>query len=312
MLVSRYAHVEKNGDVFHPLRAAGLAVELAHKLARDVGFGAVDRDSLSRVTVSGPRVRVYTSARWRKVAANSSLMLKVLPAEATLSYSVFKEQREWLADMGLNIWQVDPPIARRGVKSPDLLVDVGPTSFLEVAGRMPVELKVHSSSNLEQRIQEDKEEFVLNYVKLESIFEGIGAGLLLVSPAEETGDGWKPLRLRTFLWQDDTWQELGVPKKGAGPHRHRIANKRPLLDVFDDMTWYERRGGGDDIGMVAHFLEALGLDKNHVGQRVSAWKAAFPRRGPEKLDLKHVSIRRGWDKCWVGTRAAFRQVHRYL
>ena len=69
------------------------------------------------MTVSGPRVEVYTSPRWGKVAAHTSLALKVLPAEARLACSVAKRQRELLSDMGLNIWQVDPPFCLERVSS---------------------------------------------------------------------------------------------------------------------------------------------------------------------------------------------------
>ena len=311
MLVRRYSHIEKNGSLFHPLRAAGLAVELAHKLARDVGFGAIDQKKLCSISISGPSVRVYESSRWRKVGPKTTVTLKVLPAEAELSYKVFREQRTWLGDMGLNVWHVDPPVAKKGVTSPDLIVDVGATSPLEVAGLVHVELKLFSATGIEQKIADEKTAFTKNFGRLAGIFEGIAAGLLLVSVVEESGDTWKPLTLRSFLWDNGTWQELSHPR-GLGAHRHRMANKKPLTEVWDDMTWYENPRGGDDIGMVAHFLESLGLNKNNVAERVSAWKSAFPQRGPRKLDLHHVSIRRGWDKCWVGTQAAFRQVYHRL
>ena len=38
---NRYDYVEKDGECFHSLRAAGLAIELAHKLARSEGYGNV-------------------------------------------------------------------------------------------------------------------------------------------------------------------------------------------------------------------------------------------------------------------------------
>ena len=41
-----YASVEKNDAVFTPLRAIGLAVELAHRLARDKGSGSVSWQDL--------------------------------------------------------------------------------------------------------------------------------------------------------------------------------------------------------------------------------------------------------------------------
>ena len=303
-IIKRYADVEKDGSFFHSLRACGLAVELAHKLARDVGFGAMSSSDLFHIYLSGPHLRICDTNRWRKVAPSKSVTLQLLPVDAKLAFKVFTQQREFLADMGLNVWQVDPHITRRGITSPDLIVDAGPTFSLSAPGLISAELKIFSATGLEQKIETAKAQFVQNFEKLESIVDGIAAGLLLVSSMEQTGNTWKPLSLQAFLWDNDHWQGLSGPR-GGGAHRHRMASKTPLMEVWDKMTWYEDTGGGDDIGMVAHFLKGLGLSKNNV-------KKAFPQRGPQKLALNHVHIRRGWDKCWVGTKAAFRQVYRYL
>ena len=54
-----YQEVRKNGAQFSPLRATGLAVELAHKLAKEKGSGNVCWEDLRLVPVSGDALFVH-------------------------------------------------------------------------------------------------------------------------------------------------------------------------------------------------------------------------------------------------------------
>ena len=56
-----YQEVQKNGEVFTPLRATGLAVELAHKLAKEKGSGNVCWEDLQLVSLSGDTLLVHDS-----------------------------------------------------------------------------------------------------------------------------------------------------------------------------------------------------------------------------------------------------------
>ena len=61
LLLRRYKDVQKPNDAgqsvaFTPLRAVGLAVELAHKTARDFGIGSVTPASVGTVTMAGGRM----------------------------------------------------------------------------------------------------------------------------------------------------------------------------------------------------------------------------------------------------------------
>ena len=85
---NRYDYVEKDGECFHSLRAAGLAIELAHKLARSEGYGNVHAGALSHVSISGSRLRVYVGDRWRKVSRTSSVDGLFSSAKEGSSYSI--------------------------------------------------------------------------------------------------------------------------------------------------------------------------------------------------------------------------------
>ena len=60
-----YNLVKKNDEVFTPLRATGLALELAHKLAKEKGTGNVCLEDLRHVRVTGETLMVNASG-WRK------------------------------------------------------------------------------------------------------------------------------------------------------------------------------------------------------------------------------------------------------
>ena len=61
--------------MFTSLRAIGLADELAHKLAKDKGFGVASWQDLGQVRVSGKTARVNEGGRWRKVPSVYSVLL---------------------------------------------------------------------------------------------------------------------------------------------------------------------------------------------------------------------------------------------
>ena len=307
----KYAHVEKDGSCFHSLRAAGLAIELAHKLARDKGFGNVSANDLSHVSISGPRLRVCIDGTWRKLSHASSVTLQLQKKDHVFALEVFQKQRVRLSEMGLNVWQVDPHVGHQ-VVSPDLLADAGPTAYIQVSGFVAIELKLFSGTSLEDKIQEAKEAFEKNVAQMHRFIQHIGAGLLVVSIADWDGCRWAQGPVQTWLWQEQVWAEMGGLPFEPAVRRNRLVHKKPLLDVLNGMTWYNQSRGKEDLGIVSHFLAELGVNKNNVAERVASWQKAFKKETGYKLALKHVSIRPGSEKCWVGPRSAFRAVHAYL
>ena len=101
MATYTYELVEKNGSGFTPLRAIGLAVELAHKQAKKKGLGAITFEDVEQVRLSGDtlRVREAQTDRWRKAA---SAYLKLLPRDSAFTLDLFRAQRQLLFDLDLN------------------------------------------------------------------------------------------------------------------------------------------------------------------------------------------------------------------
>ena len=105
MATYSYNQVEKNGSVFTPLRAIGLAVELAYKQARKKGSGALTCEDVRIVRLSGDALRVKESRgdRWRKTACAN---LELLQRDCDFTLDVFRAQRHLLFDLGLNVQRV--------------------------------------------------------------------------------------------------------------------------------------------------------------------------------------------------------------
>lgn len=147
-----YCEVKKAGVGFTPLRAVGLAVEEAHKLAKRTGTGKVTVEDLEEVRVTGDKVQVKEGKRWRKVAR---AVVGLRREEAVLALELFTQQRAELASEWLNIWLVDVSTkSRKG--SHDLL---GEFSYPEapVAGKVSVELKAGAKTeNNTKETQETK------------------------------------------------------------------------------------------------------------------------------------------------------------
>ena len=101
------------------MRATGLAVELAHKLAKERGCGSVSWEDLQVVHLSGDTLFVNDSDKWRKAR---SVDLQLQERDCLFALEVFRAQRELLCNLGLNLWAVDKPMGRQ-LGSHDLVAE---------------------------------------------------------------------------------------------------------------------------------------------------------------------------------------------
>lgn len=128
--------------VFKVMLAAqviGLAVEQAHKKAKDVGLGNLTIHHLTFVSWSPALgVKILRGSRWVHAA---SATVSVSVAAAKLVIAIVHKQRRWFNDMGLNIWHVD--VYRVAVKKGvDMIADFSNAkSNYGIAGLVFVELK---------------------------------------------------------------------------------------------------------------------------------------------------------------------------
>jgi hypothetical protein len=306
-----YEHVRKSGTSFHSLRAVGLAIELAHKIARDKGFGKVAASDLATVNISGSGLQACIDNTWRKVAQGNIVKLQLLATDRKLALSVFQKQRAHIADLGLNIWHVDVKMGN-GIVSPDLIVDAGPTAHGDMSGLISVELKLCSEKGLDDKTKQFKNDFQINFLKVQCARKEISQGILFISIVKWDRSSWISQGIETFLWKQHKWENMCHSISPSGAGGGKMTKKKPLPDVFNAMSWYDSPKGNDKLGLVSHFLQALGLNHNNVKERVCVWKAAMKAKNGEKFALLHCQIHKGGPKCWAGTQTAFRAVYHYL
>ena len=91
---------EGNFQPFNPLRAVGLALELAWKTARDIGQGSVSAERLRQVRVSG-QLRLKEGEQWRNAR---QCTLQLAQADSNLALAVLRKQRRFFSDWDMNVW----------------------------------------------------------------------------------------------------------------------------------------------------------------------------------------------------------------
>jgi len=95
--------------LFHPLLAAGLGVELGHKLCKErkATVGGLTVAMLSRVSVSGETLQLKEENRWIKLRACT---LQLRRQDAALALDVVKAHRKLFCNISFNMWDVDVPM----------------------------------------------------------------------------------------------------------------------------------------------------------------------------------------------------------
>ena len=311
VLLQSYRHVlkpnEKGKEVpFTPLRAVGLAVEAAHKLAREQGRGQVSAEGVAQVSVSGAGVRVWDEGRWRAIR---KCQLELDTRDAQLACDIFGQHRSFLYDLGLNIWFVDLSLGRQA-GSLDLVCDFSVDNSFGVAGRLWVELKVFSAQGFDGKFQDHQDICSAKFPQVRERDPTIEGTLLLVSRCSRDGPRqWSRPSLHAKLFSHGSWRDIGSRRKAT---RGRVRGAKPSLAVvWKKMEWYEDpRGGRGKVGLLGHFLTALQLTPNHATDRAPHFNELIAGSGLNLAQIKFPN--REGKPPWAGTKAVFRAIYKAL
>ena len=298
----KYGQVKK-GAVFTPLRAMGLALELAFQLGCSCGFMSVQAGDLQQVSVTGKELYVRSSAGqpWTRCP---QVLLEVVPGHAEYVVQTYIKLLAKLHSLGLNIFRADVKIpGQHG--SHDLTAAFMLRQCL-AAGMISVELKMRSFhrgwAKVLGKLKEACEERLkmLSGLKSQSTFQGI---LLVVVWCSKAGGAWTASDLAVELLTKEGWKKMQAP---VTPVRSPV--RKPLSKVFNEMTWHRLPMHRCLVGKVAHFLKALGKTTHDVASSAKMWNKNLPR---QVLKIKKVKFSRG-DAPWVGSKVAFRRIYKYL
>ena len=309
----KYHEVEKNGRTFTPLRAVGLAVEVAHRTGSVKGCGMVSQGDLATVVLTGSNLRVRDASRggWRKTRGPVHLELR--EEDQALALQIFKKQRVALWEAGLNIWSVDVRIPGH-LGSHDLIGDFS-CPAPPVLGLVSVELKVTSSTRFKTEhkrwLEECSSRFHASQLHQKSRPSAFQGQVLVSCQVPGAGrHGWGDPKVHVEVWipSRSMWSALPAhvqtePKK--------IAAKPSIQTVLRELPFF-KGPGRTEVALASHFLKAVGAKVHNVGERAQLWNKMLADDGVgQGVFLQKVRFKAGCP-AWVGTRTTFRHVYKHL
>jgi hypothetical protein len=300
----KYASVKKNGAVFAPLRAAGLCLELALKVAFLKGFHSVQAEELQAVDLHGNDLYVLTDGgAWRKVQAAT---LDITSEVVEFTLAAYRALLAMMLRVGLNIHAVDKQIPG-GNGYHDLVVSWLTTSRI-LTGLVSVEIKVRNAGrNFSKVVGLIKTEMearhkTLQSLKSQSSFQGV---LLIVIQASKDWRGkWAFSGLIAEVFTGAKWVKL---QASARTHRH----VKPVVEVLNQVSWHSRRVGRGKVGLVSSFVKAIGKSTQHVGFHALGFNKMLRQHGSRTLSKLKLKFKPG-SPAWVGDRPTLKQLYRLI
>lgn len=264
--VSQYSSLKKwdakacKYFLFHAVRAIGLAVELGHKAAYDIGRGNVSKDDLAQVTVVGD-LQLFVDGEWQEAGR---CRLNLRPQDIDLAYTVFLKQRRWLDDLGYNVYQVD--LKKRNLCVLDLLGDLAEAAsrILLVTGKLWVELKVFNESSYASSLDKEQKKLKALLPRLRARSPEIQTVMLLSCKVEKFMGGTfgSPRLAAQILTEHGEWKDV-MARHAKVERGNAPSPKMDLVGVFAQMTWHSPRDArgqivqGAKVALFSHFLQAF-------------------------------------------------------
>lgn len=314
MVAYSYSQVRKADEnqeqkAFNCYRAVGLAVEPGHAFCREHGLGKLLRSeglqALRCLNISGPTLEVMDGDRFRKVPR---CQLTLYREDAAFAVQVVQQHRGILADLRLNIWQIDKRM-KKGLGSFDAQVDFSTAKKnWGVEGLVWVEMKlVVETVNFEEKLKARREALETKLEKVNRAHPEVEAVMLLATRVQKDGGAWqKPVTLaQLFKLGGSHWQTLAgnAPKKVP---RGRAKTKPPLQQLWDSLC--SETVGGQKVFYVADLLSQLGLPSKSIKKREPALSAMIH---PEVVFQEKIPGK-GGKEPWLANRAAIRALYTAL
>lgn len=316
-LVTRYSNLRKldssgNLTPLTPLRAAGLACELGHKLCKAKGRGNLEVDDLRRISLSGT-LQKKELLRWRRVP---TCELELATDDAQLAYSVVLQQREFFADINFNLWQVDRYVGSR-LGSCDLIGEFSTGRNFGVQGLTWVELKILSAYNFNEKYERHRLGVAAKLPRITHANDALEAAMLVAAKVEKNGRSWvcKSLVAQLLVPDDQgdaNWKTLA----GKAPSSISAGRTNPLLkptlqQIWDQIEVWTDPTTAEDVYLASNFLALLGLPDDSLKKRCRGFNDFLRRRGVPLLYKRALPNRPGAPP-WVGTKETFRSLYKAL
>ena len=299
----QYRHVMKNGTVMTPLRAIGLALELALSMGIMRGFFVVGQEDLCQIQVSGSEVltRSAVGSPWRSA---DSASVDLTAKDAAFALATYFKLVEMLHGLGLNIFRTDSRIRGHGYH--DLVASSAVKSFL-VSGLLSVEVKLRSyhqgfqtvAGKLKQGCETRMQ--LLERLPSQSAFKGV---LLVAGWVTKSAGQWTGPKFQVELFSHSGWQVLkGLPR----------AMPRFFLQVLmASLQWHWVPMLRCYVAKLSQVLQKARRSAHDVQVVARAWNAVLAAEG-SPLRVKKVKLPGvPGGKPWVISKALLRKAHRMI
>ena len=306
---SRYGHVKKKDHkgkykAFTAARAVGLAVEKAHRAAKDKGQGEVQASDVEAVHVIGDLQILQNGSFVDLARGGCSLALQ--PAEQQIAVALMKKQREFLSDCGINFEPcVFSPVLRKGL---DLVGDFSSSRNWGITGKVWIELKAFTCATFDSSFGLEEKKVKAQFLTLQGSDPRYHSAMLLACRLKKEGSTWGMPSLKAKLLVDGEWQDIS---RGAC-RKHRAGKVSPgskpnLAKVFSKMAWDTVDGGGrTKYGIASEFMTQMGLIAGSPGKKCGTWNNMLENAGKPYRFTKEKFLDKPGQEPWVGNKHAFR------
>jgi hypothetical protein len=238
-------------------------------------------------------------------------ILQLKENDANLAHTLVHRQRDFLNELGFNVWCVD--FWENGCsRRLDLIGDFGGKMDFGIAGRVWVELKVFSDATFDRLVRQWKSKLGAGLVTENTRDTSLQGVMLLAARVPKASIGhWGRPTLHGMLLSlgDAVWVDLVGGRKAA---RGQVKGPKPsIAEVWSRMEWHPI-GGTKTVGLLKHFLDALGLPLKHAGQRAATLNALLRQAG-ETGRLTERKLRTKTGRLpWVASKSTFRRIYQFL
>ena len=299
----QYRLVMKNGTVMTPLRAIGLALELAFSIGIMKGFFMVSQADLCQIQVSGTEVftRSAVGSPWR---AADSASVDLTANDAGFALATYLKLVEMLHGLGLNIFRADSRIRGHGYH--DLVASSAVKNFV-VAGLLSIEIKLRSYHKGFQTVADKLKQGcetrmqLLERLPSQSAFKGV---LLVVGWVTQSAGLWSWPKFQVELFSRSGWQVLkSMPR----------AMPRFFLQVLmASLQWHWVPTLRCCVAKLSQVLQKARRSAHDMKVVARAWNTVLAAEG-SALRVKRVKLPGvPGSKPWVIRKALLRKVHRMI
>lgn len=311
-LLTRYTHLKKKwqdgrNSRFSAAQVVGLALELVHKKAKELGQDHVSPTHVTCLKVSGD-LQVLAAGAWEHAR---TCELQVQLPDASLALELARDQRAFLGDCDFNVWHADQ--YHHAVKKGLDLVGEFNRPRHSALGKIWVETKVFTPAGFDRKFECAKKVLAEEFAQLQAKDQAFGGAMVLAAKVQKSGKAWEKQGLFAEVYTHGAWKDIGPSStRPAAAGKLSSRTKPSMAEVWKKMEKLVLANSGDCVGLLTHFVEALGLASGNPGKRASTFNKLLCDAGVAgRVEQKQIHNKPGhWP--YVASKETFRAILKHL